>query len=258
MDRRWDRIQALYEAEKDRPEPEAGEPRPVTRTAVLGVDLAAHADHPAVAIVTGGAQQGWTLDVADRLPRAADGGDPLTHWARTARVVGKLAAGLLAGHDQVFVLVDGGGVGDAVAEQIRGELPLDALAAGRLTFHTVVTVAGPKPYGLIPGSRSRYSVGKEVLMDNVALALEQKLLATGAAVSGQLGRELLSVTRKAGGRLEAAGSGHDDLVAALALALLVPVDRHRTARPVTHSPARYGGAKLGAALHRGGVYVRRA
>lgn len=236
---RFERIKSLYEAEQAAREGAASAaPRTarVPSTAVLGVDLAAHSDHPAACVVTDeGDGAGWLLAAASRLPRIGDA----THWQSLAGTVGRLAAGLLGSYDQVFVMVDGGGVGDAVAVQIRAELPEAELKSGRLVFHAVVTVGGDKPYGLIPGGTDRYSVSKERLMDTVAWALEQGVITRGPAVADELFRELLAITRKDNGKVEA-GSGHDDLVAALALALLVPSDRIRRPAMVLHSPVAYG------------------
>lgn len=233
---RFERIKRLYEAEQAAPEEEAAQAAPKPSTAVLGVDLAAHSDHPAACVVADeGDGAGWALAAASRLPRIGDA----THWQSTAGTVGRLAAGLLGSYSQVFVMVDGGGVGDAVAVQIRAELPEAELKSGRLVFHTVVTVAGDKVYGLIPGGAGRYSVGKERLMDTVAWALEQGVIARGPAVADELFRELSAVTRKDNGKVEAR-SGHDDIVAALALALLVPSDRIRRPALAVHNPAAYG------------------
>lgn len=235
---RFERIKRLYEAEEEALEAASGASQTARgpSTAVLGVDLAAHSDHPAACVVTDeGDGTGWLLAAASRLPRIGD----TTHWQSTAGTVGRLALGLLGSYNQVFVMVDGGGVGDAVAVQIKAELPEAELKSGRLVFHTVVTVAGDKVYGLIPGGTGRYSVGKERLMDTVAWALEQGVITRGPAVADELFRELSAVTRKDNGKVEAR-SGHDDIVAALALSLLVPSDRVRRPATVVHNPAAYG------------------
>ena len=105
---------------------------------------------------------------------------------------------------------DAGGVGDAVGER----LPIDAIP--------ILIVAGDSAPVLREG---RWRIGKVALIQNVLVLAGRGRLSVPAAMPGasmlreELKQFMVTPTRKSA-RLAAQGQAHDDLVLALALAVL--------------------------------------
>jgi hypothetical protein len=157
----------------------------------LGVDIGKRRDHPAMVRADDALRPGLIDINADRLPLGVS--------------YPKLASGIVVAAEGADVLVlDAGGVGRAVLDSVRERRP-DAWG---------LTITGGSKARIEWEEREAF-VGKAPLVAHVQAALFHGKL---RASEGLLPEELRAFVQR-GGKLEA-GSGHDDLVMALALALM--------------------------------------
>jgi hypothetical protein len=169
-------------------------PRTGTLT-VGGLDLARRRDFSALVTLELAAERA-TVTRALRLPHRP--------YAEQLAAIGPLLSGLDA------LAFDAGGVGDAVGERLpNGAIP-------------ILIVAGDSPPVLRGG---RWQVGKAALIQNVlVLAAGGRLsvpadLPSAGLLRQELAHFMVTPTRR-GFRMAARGPVHDDLVLALALAVL--------------------------------------
>lgn len=162
---------------------------------VGGLDLARRRDFSAL-VTLDVAAHGATITRALRLPQAP-------YREQLALITPLLA-------DLDHLAFDAGGIGDAIAEH----LPLSAIP--------IVIVSGdasPRHH------QGRWRIGKAVLIQNVLVLAGQARLVIPAGAPGakDLREELVQfeiMPTRTGARLSARGQAHDDLVMALALAVM--------------------------------------
>ena len=148
---------------------------------IIGADIGKLKDHSAICI-----KRGRTVERVYRL----------SLWTSYASLIDHLAG--LNGE----LRIDAGGVGEAI---------VDALAAKGVRTVPITITGGKQAHR----RGSRWSIPKKVLIEALAMQLRGNLI--DLPDDPVLIEELKSMVRK-GVKIEAAGSGHDDLVLALAMA----------------------------------------
>jgi len=160
-------------------------------TVWIGIDLAKKADYTALTALN---DDGRAINIA-RL-KHIDYKDQLKQIEQFINI-----------YNEPVVFVDASGPGAAVYEMIKTLFP-NAIS---------VTITGGSTARKI--SKTEYNVSKRFLMRGLQVAFKTKWLAIDCFGAEELKKECINFIRKENGKLEA-GEGHDDLVLALALALL--------------------------------------
>lgn len=209
-------------------------PDPAPSWAILGVDLGKRTDFSAVALLVPDGHGGYRYPSVNRLPLAS-GQAGTAHYRTQAGRLASATHRVLDRVGPVTVLVDATGVGQAVIEMVREQLPDDR----RVTLIPVVITGGREA----THKGGQWNVSKTALLDPLVAALEQEQVTFGDFPDRHIvRRELLAFKVKPSSveagpdRLEAEKQGdHDDTVVACALAMYA-ARRDQTA--VMHAPVR--------------------
>ncbi len=175
---------------------------------VIGVDIGQAHDSAAVVVLApydgrriDGHRPVWDVASARTLPLG-------TSYGEVVHVIDTVSGDFAAAGYPVVMVVDATGVGRPVLEQVRARTNERASVVG------VTSTGGRRPGGRWPN----LTAPKEMILDALRIALQQRGI-HALWEHPALARQVESLRRKPSGRVEAAGSGHDDLALALAYAV---------------------------------------
>ena len=175
----------------------------LTTHRIFGGDVGKQADHPAAVIMDGRIVGPRTVEHAAEAKTGIDYDDLAEHWAQLADLCD-------------LTLIDSGGPGwpviDAMRKRSKAQIWAVAITAG----HNI---------RFLEQQRAVF-IPKKALIGDVKLRMEKDLIKFGAVagmpggekLTSQLGDFVEKQTPGGGVKLEAAGTGHDDLLMAFCLA----------------------------------------